>query len=73
MATLTAKALDAIREHSPGIKSKLALALNCSEASINRYIRKNSDNLTKIDALIVIENETGLTRDEILDKTCFIL
>lgn len=34
------------RDHSPGIKSKLALALRCSEASINRYIRENDDNLT---------------------------
>jgi hypothetical protein len=68
MVTLTLKALDAIQEHSPGIKLKLALALNCSEGSINRYIRENSDNLTKAAAMIVIREETGLTSDEILNR-----
>jgi|GEM_PF-2810042 len=63
---LTKKALQAIRDHSPAIKSKLALALNVSEASINRYIRGNSDNLTKVAALKVIEDETGLSAIEIL-------
>ena len=68
MFQLSPIALQAIRDHSPGIKSKLALALNCSEASINRYIRNNDDNLTKLDALAVIQEETGLTLDEIFDK-----
>ncbi len=63
---LTDKALQAIRDHSPGIKSKLALALKCSEGSINRYIRKNDDNLTKAAALKVIKEETRLSDKEIL-------
>jgi hypothetical protein len=63
---LTDKALQAIRDHSPGIKSRLALALNCSEASINRYLRDNSDNLTKAAALKVIKEETRLSEKEIL-------
>jgi hypothetical protein len=46
----------------------LALALGCSEGSINRYIRENDDNLTKAAALEVIRKETGLTDDEILEK-----
>ena len=65
---LTKIALEAIRQHSPGIKSKLALALNCSEASINRYIRDNDDNLTKAAALEVIRKESGLSREEILEN-----
>jgi adenosine/AMP kinase len=65
---LTQKALNAIRENSPGIKSKLALALNCSEASINRYIRDNDDNLTKIAVLEIIEQDTGLSIVDILER-----
>jgi hypothetical protein len=65
---LTNIAIEAIRQYSPGIKSKLALALNCSEGSINRYIRENDDNLTKAAALQVIRKETGLSEDEILEK-----
>jgi hypothetical protein len=66
---LTKVALEAILQHSPGIKSKLALALSCSEGSINRYIRENDDNLTKAAALEVIRKETGLTNEEILEKS----
>jgi len=65
---LTNIAIQAIIDHSPGIKLKLALALNCSEGSINRYIRENDDNLTKAAALEVIRKETGLTDEEILEK-----
>jgi hypothetical protein len=65
---LTNKAIQAILDHSPGIKSKLALALGCSEGSINRYIRENDDNLTKAAALEVIRKETGLKDEEILQK-----
>jgi hypothetical protein len=68
MFRLTETALDAILMHSPKIKSRLALALNCSEGSINRYIRENDDNLTKAAALEVIREETGLTDAEILER-----
>lgn len=63
---LTDIALQAIKDHSPAIKSKLALALNCSEGSINKYLRDNSDNLTKAAALQVIRQETGLSDQQIL-------
>lgn len=65
---LTKLAIRSILQHSPGIKLKLALALGCSEGSINRYLRENDDNLTKAAALEVIRKETGLTDDEILEK-----
>ncbi len=65
---LTKTALDLIVANSPRAKSRLALALNCSEASINKYIRENSDNLTKISALQVIREETGLEDHEILEE-----
>lgn len=63
---LTDAALQAIRDHSPAIKSKMALALNVSEGTINRYIRDNSDNLTKAAALKVIRQVTGLAQHEII-------
>jgi hypothetical protein len=56
---LSEKALKAIRDQ-PAIKLKLALVLNCSEGTINRYIRENSDNLTKAAAFEVIQKATGL-------------
>jgi hypothetical protein len=65
---LTKAALEAIAEHSPAIKSLLALALDCSEQSINRYIRENDDNLTKAAALQVIRGKTGMSDEEILEK-----
>lgn len=65
---LTKIAFEAIAKHSPRIKSLLALALNCSEQSINKYIRDEDDNLTKAAALEVIRKETGLTDEEILEQ-----
>ena len=59
--------MQAVRDHSPAIKSKLALALYVSEGTINRYLRINSDNLTKAAALEVIQHETGLSKNEILE------
>ena len=66
---LSALAIEAIRKHPNGIKSKLALALHCSEGSINRYLRENDDNLTKAAALEVIKIETGLQTHEILQAS----
>jgi hypothetical protein len=62
---LTEVALTAIDKQA--IKSKLALALECSENTINRYIRTNDDNLTKAAALKVIRQETGLSDEDILE------
>jgi len=65
---LTKRAIASILLHSPDIKLKLALALGCSEGTINRYIRENDDNLTKAAALEVIRKETGLKDSDILAK-----
>lgn len=62
---LTKKALDAINE-TP-IRLKLALALECGERTIFRYITDNNDDLTKAAALRVIREETGLTDSQILE------
>lgn len=64
---LSKKALQAILANKSGLKLKIAIALNCSEGSINRYLRENSDDLTKAAALKVIREETGLGDDQILE------
>lgn len=46
----------------------IAIALDCSEMSVRRYIDSNDDNLTKAAALQVIREETGLTDQEILEE-----
>ena len=65
---LTTIALEHIKFHHPGIKQELALALDCSEGSINRYIRENDDNLTKAACLLVLRKRTGLPYSKILER-----
>ncbi len=64
---LTKTALDKLLSNL-GLRLKIALALDCSEGTINRYLRQNHENLTKAAALEVIRTETGLTDDEILES-----
>ena len=68
---LTSIAIRAITLGSSGMKSKLAIALRCSEGTINRYIRENDDNLTKAAALLVIQDESGLREGELLEEVDF--
>ena len=63
---LTAKALQLINK--PGTRIRLALALDCTEQTVIRYIANNSDVLTKAAALKVIREETGLGETEILEE-----
>ena len=63
---LTKKALQAIKK--PKTRIKLAIALDVTEQTIFLYIKKNSDNLTKAKAIEVIQEQTGLKIDEILEK-----
>lgn len=64
---LTKTALEAVKD-STRCKTRLALALDCSVFTIDRYIGTNSDNLTKAAALEVIQEETGLSDEQILDR-----
>jgi len=64
---ITAKALEAINKK--GIRSKLALALNCTEGTIIRNIVINHSNLTKAAAIAVIKKETGLKDKDILEES----
>lgn len=64
---LSLKALNFIKANERGIKNKLALALKCSGGSINKYVRKNHDDLTKYAAMEVIRNDTRMTDAEILE------
>lgn len=63
---LTEKALTAIRNKKARIR--LAMELQCTEQTIQNYIDANSDNLTKVAALKVIQQVTGLPLSEILDE-----
>lgn len=64
---LSKQALDAISKNTR-IKNLLALALDCSGYTIERYISANNDNLTKVAAIRIIRNETGLTEEDILES-----
>jgi hypothetical protein len=66
---LTRKAKNAILENSPKIKSELALALGCSEGTINRYLRdiETDDSLTKAAALIVIHQASDIPFELMLE------
>jgi plasmid maintenance system antidote protein VapI len=61
-------AILAVKGACPGIIKKLAEAIGVSEPSIYRFINDNDDNLTKAAALKVIESETGLTQEQILEE-----
>jgi transcriptional regulator with XRE-family HTH domain len=65
---LSSIAILALRGCTPEIKKKLADALGVTVPSINRYLRDNDDSLTKVAALEVIREVTGLTDDQILEK-----
>ena len=64
---LTAIALQAIQDHSPRIKTRLAIALGCKLKVIDRFLEENSDNLTKAAAMKVIREDTRLSDAEILE------
>lgn len=56
--------------NTPSVRVRLALALNCTEQTVIRYIKANDDNLTKAAALAVIREETGLEDSEVLEDFC---
>lgn len=55
---------------TPKTKARLALALNCSIYTVDRWIKDNEENgdLTKASAVQIIKEETGLNQDEILEE-----
>jgi hypothetical protein len=61
-------AILAVKGACPGIIKKLADAIDASESSIYKWISENHSNLTKAAAIKVIEIETGLTQDQILQE-----
>ncbi|MBO9203112.1 MULTISPECIES: hypothetical protein [Niastella] len=61
---LSQEALKAI--NNPVTRRRLMDVLGCTEFTISRYIQKNSDNLTKAAAMVVIREVTGLSDDEML-------
>lgn len=62
---LNQEALKAI--NNPVTRRRLMDVLGCTEFTIARYIQKNSDNLTKAAAMVIIRETTGLNDSEILE------
>lgn len=63
---LTQTALQRIKE--PRIRMRIAVALGITDQAVMKLIKRNSDNLTKIAAIEVIREETGLSDSEILEE-----
>lgn len=63
---LTQIAIDQIKSNKR-LRALLALALDKSDFTIQRYITTNDDSLTKAAAMQVIREETGLDDFEILE------
>lgn len=68
--TLTQTALDRIRE--PRIRMRIAVALGITDQAVTKLIKRKSTNLTKIAALQVIREETGLSDQEILEEVTIV-
>ena len=69
---ITDKAINLIRSNT-GAKNRLAFELGCSIHTVERWIKDNDRNgdLTKVTAVNVISEETGLSFQEILEKYKF--
>jgi hypothetical protein len=63
---LTKKAIDKLKTNKRA-RARLQLVLDKSEYTINRYIQSNDDELTKVVAMNIIREETGLSDEEILE------
>lgn len=63
---LSQKAIDAITVRT---KNRIALELNCSVPTVDRWIKENEDNgdLTKAKAVEIIQEETELLKNQILE------
>jgi hypothetical protein len=65
---LTQLVLQRIQD-SRSLPKKIQEAIGVSRGAMWRYLKENSDELTKAAALKVIREETGLTDDQILEET----
>lgn len=67
---LSHTAINTVRGLMPGIIPKLRIALEVdSDSTIYKYVKDNSDNLTKAAALKVIREETGLPDAQLLTES----
>lgn len=62
---LTSRTLAIIKD-SQRIKSLLCLENDCSESTINRWIKENDPMLTTASSLKILRDETGLTDKQML-------
>ncbi len=65
---LTQKAIDAITVRT---KNRIALEMDCSVPTVDRWIKENEDNgdLTKARVVEIIKEETGLKNQMILEES----
>lgn len=71
MPTAIIKLKESVIDHIKGdntIKNKLAIALNKSYPTIQRYIKSNSRLLTMEDALSVLRIELNMSNEELLNN-----
>lgn len=66
MTILSGKAIEEVKKNTR-LKTRLALAMDVSVYTIDRWLKDNSDDLTKAASLQVIKEETGLDDSEILE------
>lgn len=59
----------AIKAMTVRIRNRIALSLNCSVPTVDRWIKENDSDsdLTKATALQIIKEETGLSDQQILE------
>lgn len=60
----------AIKALTVRARNRIALALDCSVQSVDRWIKENESNgnMTKAQVLQIINEETGLSDQEILEE-----
>jgi len=66
---LTKIALLALSGCEVEIKLRIADAIGVTEATFYRYLRENNGNLTKVAAIRIIREATGLTEEQILEES----
>lgn len=65
--TLSKKAHDSIKDNLR-IRNLMAAAVECHYTTIERWIKENSENLTRASILNLIHNETGIPISELLSE-----
>lgn len=62
---------DAIKAMTLRARNRIAIELDCSVQTVDRWIKENEDNgnMTKTLVVQIISEETGLNQDQILEES----